>query len=287
MTKYSDTGTNPSAIDEEPEGPARYLQPGEELLILTPDIQIKKFRFDSYLTDRRLFLIDQNEKRPGVTAKEIPRPSIVDAFVEHSSTQEPVLVISIRTSDDDIRTMKMIFVHTGKDRVEEAEEWVHLIHRGQDTGTSQGTSGSGPAIVTAATSPEVRSLSETMVFPTPRKPEPVPISEPVKPPEPDNTRIVAKERSAEPHPVSQPPSLSQTQMLFCHHCGHRIPPNANFCPYCGTRMHGNTQGQERPGQLPPQPPARAPAPAKTPDEPKPAEKKEKKKGWASRLFGRK
>ena len=45
--------------EEEIIGPERYLQPGEELLIWTPDIQIKKFRFEAYLTDRRLFLVDQ------------------------------------------------------------------------------------------------------------------------------------------------------------------------------------------------------------------------------------
>lgn len=287
MTKYPEPGMDPSAIDEETEGPARYLQPGEELLILTPEIQIKKFRFDSYLTDRRLFFIDQNEKRPGVTAKEIPRPSIVDAFIEHSSTREPVLVISIRTSDDDIRTMKMIFVHTGKDRVEEAEEWIHLIRRGRDASTGPGTAEGAPAVVPAATSPEVRSLSETMVFPATRTPEQAPVIEPVHSQEPDKTVVAAKESPSEPHPVSQPPTLSQTQMNFCHHCGHRIPPNANFCPYCGTRMHRASPGQVTPAPPAPQASARAPAPKKEYAEALPAEKKEKKKGWASRLFGRK
>jgi len=206
MSDYQNTGFNSTGGEEEPEGPERYLRPGEELLIYTPDVQIKKFRFDAYLTNDRLFLTDQDEKTPGVTAKEIPIGSIAETHLEHSPSQEPILVLSIRTSDDDIRTMKMVFVHTGVDRLSQAEEWVHLIRHGRES--------AGPRypedqeMLTPATpviSPEARALSETMVFPdTPRveKSTTIPSLEPAASPAAELTRTI---------PVTYPAKFPETK----------------------------------------------------------------------------
>ena len=27
------------------------------------------------------------------------------------------------------------------------------------------------------------------------------------------------------------------EIMYCHNCGKRMPKLANFCPYCGTRLH--------------------------------------------------
>jgi len=275
MTEYQTGEGDPFGEDEVLTGPARYLRPGEELLVYTPGIQIKKFRFDAYLTDTRLFLTDPGEKAAGVTAKEIPRESIIDSYIEHSPAQEPILVLSIRTGEDDVRTMKMTFVHTGKDRVSEAEEWMHLIKHG---GPVPGAAAAPAAGITKEPapplSPEARALSETMVFPPPPPPQrdipPAPRQAP------------ARERSASvpPPPTPRPPAKpagSTTQIQFCYHCGHRIPPVANFCPYCGTRMvtppgHGGSA-------VPLAPRAGAPA--------EPVPEKKEKKGRIWNIFRRK
>ncbi|HOT03229.1 MAG TPA: zinc ribbon domain-containing protein [Methanolinea sp.] len=248
MTDHSNPGYDPFTGEEELQGPERYLRAGEELLIYTPDIQIKKFRFDAYLTNTRLFLTDQAEKTPGVTAKEIPIGSVVDTYLEHSPAQEPILVLSIRTSEDDLRTMKMTFVHTGADRLPQAEEWMHLIRHGKvrqkpgDT-PSPGASSSSPLPISA----EARALSETIVYPEKTTVEPFPPmpaqpatetrdgrSGGVSPPPLQRERQREAEPPAKVFPVE---GASITQIQFCFHCGHRLPPNANFCPYCGTRMH--------------------------------------------------
>ncbi|OPX71816.1 MAG: hypothetical protein A4E39_01843 [Methanoregulaceae archaeon PtaB.Bin152] len=244
MTDHSYPGYDPMTGEEESQGPERYLRPGEELLIYTPDIQIKKFRFDAYLTDTRLFLTDQAEKTPGVTAKEIPIGSVVDTYLEHSPAQEPILVLSIRTSEDDLRTMKMTFVHTGADRLPQAEEWMHLIRHGkvrqkQGDISSPGVSSPPPIPISA----EARALSETIVYPEKTTVEPFP-------PMPAQTATQTRDersggvsppfRQREPEPPARAfpgEGASITQIQFCFHCGHRLPPNANFCPYCGTRMH--------------------------------------------------
>jgi hypothetical protein len=66
-----------------------------------------------------------------------------------------VIVISVKTADDDIRTMKMTFAHTGENRALEAEEWIHLIAH------------SSPLDIRKASfiSPETRALSDTMIIP--------------------------------------------------------------------------------------------------------------------------
>lgn len=276
---------DPATGEEEPQGPERYLKPGEELLIYTPDIQIKKFKFDAYLTNTRLFLTDQDEKTPGVTAKEIPIDSVADAYLEHSPAQEPILVLSIRTSDDDIRTMKMTFVHTGADRLSQAEEWLHLMRHGRAKSPSgRGMVAGGYGIPPTPISPEARALSETMVFPekTTVEPNMIPVPEPAPAARDERPRAPPppqapprREEPRRPAPPQQDPSITQIQ--FCFHCGHKLPPNANFCPYCGTRMH---QGQVSPGHHLPINVAR------TVEEPqKPVEKEKKKRlGW---LFKRK
>ncbi len=182
--------SDPGDSIDEPQGPEQYLHPGEELRIYSSDVQIKKFRFEAYLTNRRLFLIDQTDRKPGVTAKEIPVEFILGSYLEDSPTREPVIVLSVKTADDDIRTMKMIFAHTGEERTTEAEEWIHLLakappFRDEPAGRPRSAAPSGPA---PALSPEARSLSDTIVVPSPRpqppvrKEEQVPVEIDLKPP---------------------------------------------------------------------------------------------------------
>ncbi|OPX69148.1 MAG: hypothetical protein A4E37_00709 [Methanoregulaceae archaeon PtaB.Bin056] len=244
MTDHSYPGYDSMTGEEEPQGPERYLRPGEELLIYTPDIQIKKFRFDAYLTDTRLFLTDQAEKTPGVTAKEIPIGSVVDTYLEHSPAQEPILVLSIRTSDDDVRTMKMTFVHTGADRLPQAEEWMHLIRHGQVRAKQKEAPIPGASSPpTPAISAEARALSETIVYPEKTTVEPfsaISAQPGMQTREERGGGVFVPARQREPEPpgrVTAAEGAAITQIQFCYHCGHRLPMNANFCPYCGTRIH--------------------------------------------------
>jgi hypothetical protein len=268
---------DPAPADE-PAGAERYLFPGEELRICSSDIQVKKFRFEAYLTNRRLFLIDQNERKPGVTAKEIPVESIISSYLEESPAREPVIVLSVRTADDDIRTMKITFVHTGEERAPEAEEWVHLIAH-----TTPGAIGaplkeeSGGVRERPAISPEARALSDTMVFPSsPGKP---PAERPAGGP-----AVVRREKPAAPMAAAReqagaapPAAVAANRIMYCFHCGKTLPPLANFCPYCGTRVHlthEEAHGKE----------SHLPLPLHQYQVPEP-EEPPRKKGWR-RLFGR-
>jgi hypothetical protein len=115
---------------EEPSGPSQYLGPGETLFKYAENIGIKKFYFTAYLTNKRLFFIDRDEKRPGVTAKEIPVDALVDCILETAEGADPVLAVSVRTSDDEIRIMKLIFYEGNEDRTSEMAEWIRLIRQG-------------------------------------------------------------------------------------------------------------------------------------------------------------
>jgi ribosomal protein L40E len=284
----SDNRTGEPDPEEVVTGPERYLQPGEELLIWTPDVQIKKFRFEAYLTDRRLFLVDQSDTKPGVTAKEIPVDSIIDGYLEISPAREPVLVLSIRTADEDVRTMKMTFVHTGEDRNAQVEEWIHLIQHHPQTGAGAGSKTMAEKPVTA---PEARSLSETIIVPQiwnspppAREAEPAPPQEPVRS-APATSSATNPVTPATPRNYQAPSPPSKTQILFCHHCGKRIPPNANFCPYCGTRMLHSGQNNAQPSPAAKNPdPAPARPPVMEPEEavPKSEDNRGKRRGFFRR-----
>jgi len=113
--------------DEEGGGLSPYLQPGEQVLIGSLNVTVKKFFFHAYLTNQRVFLIDTMEKKLKVTAKDVPRNTIAGCIVEFSENSDPVLVLSIRSPDDDIKTMKLVFVQNGMDRSAEIDEWIALI----------------------------------------------------------------------------------------------------------------------------------------------------------------
>jgi hypothetical protein len=116
--------------EEEDEGSlSPYLQPGEQVLIGSLNVSVKKFFFHAYMTDRRIFLIDTQEKKLKVTAKDVPRNTLAGSIVEFSENSDPVLVLSIRSADNEIKTMKIIFVQNGMDRSAEIDEWIALLHK--------------------------------------------------------------------------------------------------------------------------------------------------------------
>lgn len=116
------------AAEGEDEGLSPYLQPGEQVLIGSLNVTVKKFFFHAYLTNQRIFLIDIQEKKLKVTAKDVPRDTIAGSIVEFSESSDPVLVLSIRSPpDDEIKTMKLVFVQNGMDRSAEIDEWIALL----------------------------------------------------------------------------------------------------------------------------------------------------------------
>jgi hypothetical protein len=115
--------------EEEGGGLSPYLQSGEQVLIGSLNVSVKKFFFHAYLTDRRIFLIDTQEKKLKVTAKDVPRNTLAGSISEFSENSDPVLVLSIRSPDDDIKTMKIVFVQNGMDRSAEIDEWISLLHK--------------------------------------------------------------------------------------------------------------------------------------------------------------
>jgi hypothetical protein len=118
--------------EEEGGGLSPYLQAGEQVLIGSLNVSVKKFFFHAYMTDRRIFLIDTQEKKLKVTAKDVPRNTLAGSIVEFSENSDPVLVLSIRSADDDIKTMKIVFVQNGMDRSAEIDEWIALLHKGDE-----------------------------------------------------------------------------------------------------------------------------------------------------------
>jgi len=128
--------TSPSGGDageeEEEGGLSPYLQKGEQVLIGSLNVSVKKFFFHAYLTDRRIFLIDTQEKKLKVTAKDVPRNTLAGSIIEYSENSDPVLVLSIRSPDDEIKTMKIVFVQNGMDRSAEIDEWIALLQKSEE-----------------------------------------------------------------------------------------------------------------------------------------------------------
>ena len=113
--------------EEEEGGLSKILQPGEQVLIGSLNVSVKKFFFHAYLTNKRIFLIDTQEKKLKVTAKDIPRDTIADSIVEYSENSDPVLVLSVKSADDEVKTMKLVFAQNGIDRSAEIDDWISLL----------------------------------------------------------------------------------------------------------------------------------------------------------------
>ncbi len=113
--------------EEEGGGLSAILQPGEQVLFGSLNVSVKKFFFHAYLTNKRIFLIDTQEKKLKVTAKDIPRDTIADSIVEYSENADPVLVLSVKSADDEVKTMKLVFAQSGTDRTGEIDDWISLL----------------------------------------------------------------------------------------------------------------------------------------------------------------
>ena len=131
-SQRSGEGGEPGSEDEEEGGLSAILQQGEQVLIGALNVSVKKFFFHAYLTNKRIFLIDTQEKKLKVTAKDVSRDTIVGNIVEFSESSDPVLVLSIKSGDDDIKTMKLVFTQNGMDRSREIDEWITLLS-GEET----------------------------------------------------------------------------------------------------------------------------------------------------------
>ncbi len=230
-------------------GPEQYLVPGEKVLRYSSSVGIKKLSFNACITDKRIFLIDQDEKKPGVISKEFPRDVVMGSHLESPGSPDPFLVLTIRTSADETRTMKIAFVQEGTDRTAEIEEWISLLH-GRPLRPVKSITSHRESPVTVHKDDLHRS-----------KP-------PVKPVHQQHENHDAVDQGTEHHrgsmkahvrgPDNSPiliarpiimeekrpatrqnsvPSLDATEIAFCHHCGKKAPAGANFCPFCGTTLH--------------------------------------------------
>ena len=224
-------------------GPGQYLVPGEILLRSSISVGIKKFIFNAYITDRRIFLVDQNEKKPGIISKDIPRDVVMGSHLESPGTPDPFLVLTIRTSVDETRTMKIAFVQDGNDRTAEIEEWISLLH-GRPLRPVKSVMRHREAPVTVHKDDSPRGKPHEKQVPPQHTVHEAHGYGTIHqrgldkswPLEPDNVPVAAPA-----YPVDERPAAGTVQdtgeIAFCHHCGKRAPPGANFCPFCGTKLH--------------------------------------------------
>jgi hypothetical protein len=228
-------------------GPGQYLVPGEVLLRSSRSVGIKKFIFNAYITDRRIFLVDQNEKKPGIISKDIPRDVVMGSHLESPGTPDPFLVLTIRTSEDETRTMKIAFVQAGNDRTAEIEEWISLLH-GRSLRSVKSVIRHREVPVT------VHKDDSHKVKPHEKQELPQNVvheahgygtlhqrgQEKVRHAEPDNFPEDVPVHYEDERPAAgqqRVPVQDEGEIAFCHHCGKRAPNGANFCPFCGTKLH--------------------------------------------------
>jgi len=189
----------PDAEEEGKGGLSRILQPGEQVLIGSLNVSVKKFLFHAYLTNKRIFLIDTQEKKLKVTAKDIPVETIAGSIVEFSESSDPVLVLSIKSADDEIKTMKIVFVQDGMDRSAEIDDWIGLLHEEQQPKKSRGApvrEPAGPAVEPEEPPLKVAPVQRQELHPT-RKP----IKEHEK--QPPVKRLIPITRTLEPEPEKE------------------------------------------------------------------------------------
>ena len=203
----------PEDGEEDDDGLSRILEPGEQVLIGSLNISVKKFTFHAYLTDRRIFLIDSEEKKLKVTAKDVPRDTVVGSIVEFSENSDPVLVLSVKSVDDDIKTMKLVFTQHGVDRSSEIDDWIALLHDEEKPKKSR----KAAPVEVIPESEEEQEEEEPVRAPEPvQKHELHPSKKPIKDHEkqPPIKRLLTSYRMPEPEPEEKEPEKPHRRTHF-------------------------------------------------------------------------
>ncbi|ADN37474.1 hypothetical protein Mpet_2731 [Methanolacinia petrolearia DSM 11571] len=87
--------------------PAPVLGNNEKLLFEIPNIEIRNIEFRLYLTNRRLFLSEDNTNKS--TPIEIPLPVISSIRTGQTVSDEPTLILSVKTPDGSQKKMTITF----------------------------------------------------------------------------------------------------------------------------------------------------------------------------------
>lgn len=204
-------GDEPDEGEEDGDSLSRILEQGEQVLIGSLNISVKKFTFHAYLTNKRIFLIDTLEKKLKVTAKDVPRDTIVGSMVEFSENSDPVLVLSIKSVDDDIKTMKLVFTQNGVDRSSEIDDWIELLQEETKTRRSRQAPPTEEIAEPEEEAEEVEEPEEPEEPVRPQKPaqkhELHPTKKPVKDYEkqPPVKRLLTSYKVPEPEPEEEEP----------------------------------------------------------------------------------
>jgi hypothetical protein len=212
--------------EEEDGGLSRILQQGEQILICSLNISVKKFFFHAYLTNKRIFLIDTQEVKIKVTAKDISRDTIAASSVESSENGDPVLVLSIKSADDEIKTMKLVFAQNGTDRAGEIEDWIAILNDEPAEKKSR-RAAAAPASAKIVEEPEEEEEEEPAEEPDEIQPAPRPAAksrfrqqelEPTRKPlksherQPPVKRLIPMTR--EPEPESEPEQEQEPEIEY-------------------------------------------------------------------------
>ncbi len=169
------------------------------------------------------------------------------SHLESPGTPDPFLVLTIRTSEDETRTMKIAFVQEGNDRTAEIEEWISVLH-GRTIRPVKSVTRHRDIPVTAHKADQHRTKPHEKQVPRqhayhdavvpgtshhrdtgkvrPEDPDKAPVARPV---------LLEDDRPAAGQNTGPVPDI--VEIAFCHHCGKRAPTSANFCPFCGTKLH--------------------------------------------------
>ncbi|MGA2162031.1 MAG: zinc ribbon domain-containing protein [Methanoregula sp.] len=237
--------------EEEEGGLSAILQPGEQVLIGSLNVSVKKFFFHAYLTNKRIFLIDTQEKKLKVTAKDIPRDTIADSIVEYSENADPVLVLSVKSADDEVKTMKLVFTQNGSDRTGEIDDWISLLSQEPETKKPRRAAPpqkgqEPPAEEEPEEEPEAAPPARPVKFPV-RQEELHPARKPLKEHErqPPVKRLIPFAREPEPEPEPEPEVLPQrrVQVRTVEEPPERRVPVARGIP---TPVRGDTQLVRKP-----------------------------------------
>src|SRR5271157_6132021 len=230
--------------DEEEGGLTAILQPGEQVLIGSLNVTVKKFFFHAYLTNKRIFLIDTQEKKLKVTAKDIPRETIVDSIVEYSENADPVLVLSVKSADDEIKTMKLVFSQNGIDRTGEIDDWIALLGREPETKKPRRQAPPQKTSEPEEEEPE-EELPPRPAKPSARPEEMHPARKPLKEHErqPPVKRLIPLAREPEPEPEPQVQPQRRVQVRTVEEPQPRRVPITRGVP---TPVRGDTQPVRKP-----------------------------------------
>ncbi|WP_421909668.1 hypothetical protein [Methanolacinia petrolearia] len=257
------------------------LRPGEELVKISPGVNVKNVPFDAFLTSKRIIFVKKTDSIQERKELVFPLNLVKDYQPSSDESGTPAIKFSIEKPSGEVGDLILKFIQAGDYRYAERDDWVEdlksmsrgMVPRNSAGGQNQFSGGMPPK--TEPSAPPAHNRDADLFSMGSENPYAPPSPEFSQPPAEDSyygqqdfrsqarQGIPPEERHQMQQGFSQPPASPQSSYrqgpssgdekpIFCRFCGAKVPSGSAFCPSCGGKVEQQAMHQQSFSGAPPQ-----------------------------------